>query len=104
MPDTNVPVNGNGNNGHKPGSVNINVPRLDLKLKTNPGGQIILPGNNQLQVDCIGCKGRKFHIAVKPLEDGSGSIRELVCVTCKRVYKVDPNGARMGGFQSHMET
>ncbi len=113
MVDINVPTDGNGNNGDKPRDVNINVPKLNINFKTLPlkpstpiftkSPVILAPSSNQLQIDCCNCKGREFHLTVLPMNDGSGSIREIVCVTCNKVFKIDPNGARLRGDPSNRE-
>lgn len=109
-------MNNNGN-GSKPKDVNINVPTLKIEqhMKTpvnkpsqpyfdKKPPQIIAPPGNHLQIDCIRCKGRSFHISALPIGDGSASIRELVCIGCNKIFKVDPNGGRLGGFTSIKET
>ena len=108
-------TNNNGN-GSKPKNININVPTLNIKqymktpvnkpsqpFFTQKPPQIIAPSSNHLQIDCIRCKGRVFNISAEPLEDGSAGIRELICVGCNKIFKVDPNGGRLGGFTSIKE-
>ena len=75
-----------------PNDDRIIIPR-NIPLKTPR--KMIYPKVGDLVMDCGNCGGREFGVYVHPV-DGTAQVKEVVCTTCGRCYKLDPS-ARLGG-------
>ena len=64
-----------------------------IKLQTPK--KMVYPKIGDLVMECHNCGCREFGVYVHPV-DGTAQVKEVVCHTCGRFYKLDPK-ARLGG-------
>ncbi len=60
--------------------------KLRLKEQT-----IVFPRSDSLLVNCGKCGGTKFEVHVKPLKRGGAVASEIICLKCRKDFKLRPD-------------
>lgn len=76
-----------------PNDYRIIIPK-NIPLKTPRS--MLYPKVGDLVMECGNCGHREFGVYVTPGQ-GSAQVKEIVCTTCGRFYKLDPRAMLAGG-------